>query len=127
MKTISFKPGYEFIFTLSLLAILGLPPLVFAKSKDVQITISNSDTSVNGNNINDLSPENRKQSLKDIGNMTLINGDSETNGQRKIIIQNIKTDSVGRIGNSNITPDTKDKKNHIRFRHSNGKDSTFTF
>lgn len=58
MKQKTFKPGFEFIFSLCILAVLGLPPLVFAQApKDVQITINNGDTVINGKNIKDLSPE----------------------------------------------------------------------
>lgn len=72
MKKRSFKPGYEFIFSLCILAILGLPPLVSAQSsnKDMDITIVNSDTTVNGKNIKDLSQKERSEALKDIGNIS---------------------------------------------------------
>ena len=74
MKKRSFKPGYEFIFTLCILAILGLPPLVSAQSsnKDMDITIVNGDTTVNGKNIKDLSGKERSEALKDIGNITSV-------------------------------------------------------
>jgi hypothetical protein len=68
MKKRSFKPGYEFIFTLCVLAILGLPPLVFAQStKDMDITIVNGDTTVNGKNIKDLRGKERTEALNEIG------------------------------------------------------------
>ena len=70
MKKILLKPGYEFIFTLSLMAILGLPPLLFAQdTKDIQITIINGDTTINGKNIKQLSAKDRKEALKDISNI----------------------------------------------------------
>jgi len=73
MKTHFFKPGFEFIFSLSLVAILGLPPLVFAQNThDVQISIQNGDTTVNGKNIKDLSPKARREALKEIGTITTI-------------------------------------------------------
>jgi len=72
MKKRSFKPGYEFIFSLCILAILGLPPLVSAQSstKDMDITIVNGDTTVNGKNIKSLSGKDRREALKDIGNIS---------------------------------------------------------
>jgi hypothetical protein len=74
MKKRSFKPGYEFIFSLCIAAILGLPPLVSAQSstKDMDITIANGDTIVNGKNIKDLSGKERSEALKDIGNISSV-------------------------------------------------------
>ena len=74
MKKRSFKPGYEFIFSLCILAILGLPPLVSAQSsnKDMDITIANGDTIVNGKNIKDLSGKDRSEAMKDIGNISSV-------------------------------------------------------
>src|ERR1700744_2062914 len=61
------KPGFEVIFALSIMAVIGLPPLVFAQNiKDVEIKITNGDTLVNGKNIKDLSEADRKDALKDI-------------------------------------------------------------
>ncbi len=46
------KPGFEFIFSVSLMVILGLPPLVLAQSqKNIKIKIINNDTTVNGRDI----------------------------------------------------------------------------
>jgi hypothetical protein len=80
MKKRSFKPGYEFIFSLCILAILGLPPLVSAQSstKDMDITIVNGDTTVNGKNIKDLSGKDRSEALKDIGNISSVKTKSVT-------------------------------------------------
>jgi len=80
MKKRSFKPGYEFIFSLCILAILGLPPLVSAQSstKDMDITIVNGDTTVNGKNIKDLSGKDRREALKDIGNISTVKTKSIT-------------------------------------------------
>ncbi|MFI5157317.1 MAG: T9SS type A sorting domain-containing protein [Sphingobacteriales bacterium] len=73
MKKRSFKPGYEFIFSLCIAAILGLPPLVSAQStKDMDITIVNGDTTVNGKNIKDLSGKDRREALNDIGNISSV-------------------------------------------------------
>jgi hypothetical protein len=73
MKKRIFNPGFEFIFTLSILAVLGLPPLVFAQSsKDVNISITNGDTTINGRNIKELSPKEKKAALKDISSIAAI-------------------------------------------------------
>jgi hypothetical protein len=49
--------------------------LVFGQTttKDMQITITNGDTTINGKNIKDLSPADRKDALKDIGQIASIN------------------------------------------------------
>ena len=75
MKKPLFKPGFEFIFTLSILAVLGLPPLVSAQAqtKDLQININNGDTTINGKNIKDLTAAERKDALKDINHIATIN------------------------------------------------------
>src|ERR1700761_2527562 len=87
MKKPLFKPGFEFIFTLSILAVLGLPPLVSAQAqtKDLQININNGDTTVNGKNIKDLTADERKDALKNIKQISTININDE-NGPRKMVI-----------------------------------------
>lgn len=83
MKTRIFNPGFEFIFTLALLAIFGLPPLVMAQdTKDVQISIINNDTTVNGKSIKDLSPKERQEALKDINTIASIPPAAPKSGQR---------------------------------------------
>ena len=70
MKQHLIKPGFELIFALSIIAIIGLPPLVFAKNnRRVEININNGDTVVNGKNIKELSAADREQALKDIQGM----------------------------------------------------------
>ena len=102
MKKRIFNPGFEFIFTLSILAILGLPPLVFAQNtKDLQISISNGDTTVNGRNIKDLTPKERKSVLKDINS-----------------ISSIKSQPM--VGTMNLPRD-------LSFHKRNGKDSVFAY
>lgn len=79
MKKRTFKPGFEFIFSLSILAVLGLPPLVFAQTtKDLQITINNGDTTINGKNIKDLSATDRKDALKNINQISIISTDDKS-------------------------------------------------
>lgn len=71
MKKLFTKPGFEFIFALGLIIILGLPPVLMAQvtHKDLDISISNGDTTINGKNIKDLSPADRQQALTDINNI----------------------------------------------------------
>jgi hypothetical protein len=67
MKTIFSKPGFEFMFSLSLIAILALPPVLLAQNqKKIEIKIQNGDTSVNGKNIKEMSAAERQSALKDI-------------------------------------------------------------
>jgi len=115
MKKILLKPGYEFIFTLSIFAILGLPPLVFAQgTKDVDINISNGDTTVNGKNIKDLSPKDRSSALKDIANIS----------SAPKIIADGPPDRPPVVADG----DMGGKPKNMRFRYRNGgKDSTFAF
>ena len=122
MKKSVFKPGYEFIFTLSVLVLLGLPPLVFGQSKDLQITIANGDTTVNGKNIRDLSPGDRKEALGDIGN---ISGISNVNkpGRHKIYVQSIQTDSV--MANGDVAKSGRTYRRN-KFR-TMGRDSALAF
>jgi len=67
MKKHFLKPGFELIFALSLIVILGLPPMLMAQNqKDVEINIQNGDTTVNGRNIKSLSANERKEALQDL-------------------------------------------------------------
>lgn len=71
MKTPLLKPGFEFIFSLSLIAILALPPMLMAQNqKDEDIRIENGDTTINGKNIKDLSPQERESALADIKHLS---------------------------------------------------------
>jgi len=71
MKNLLLKPGLETVFALSLIVILGLPPVLMAQNeKDLEIKIVNGDTTVNGTNINQLSPKDRKYALRDIRNLS---------------------------------------------------------
>ncbi|GGH16537.1 T9SS type A sorting domain-containing protein [Mucilaginibacter phyllosphaerae] len=65
-----FKPGFELIFSVALIAILGLPPLVLAQTqKSIEIQIVNGDTTVNGKDIKKLSPAERSNALAEINNL----------------------------------------------------------
>src|ERR1700743_1135164 len=142
MKKHWIKPGFEFIFALSLITIMALPRLVFAQgTKDVEIKIINGDTTINGKNIKELSPDQRKQALKDIGNLEQPNG----MGRQQIFIKKrgipdtisrrvIIADHHFRAGKDWETEDmpgfkrdTADRKYKFRMKRFGGKDSTFTY
>ena len=72
MKNLLKKPGFEFVFSMALVAILALPPVLLAQNKtqrDMEIRIENGDTTVNGKNIKSLSAEDRQSALIDINNL----------------------------------------------------------
>jgi len=70
MKKLYFKHGFETIFSLSLMVILVLPAIVFAQNqKDMEITIQNGDTTINGQKLKDLSPDDRQEALNDINRL----------------------------------------------------------
>lgn len=91
MKKHLFKPGFEFIFTLSLMAVLGLPPLVFGQTtKDMNINIDNGDTTINGKNIKDLSAKDRQAALKDINQIGTNEEDpADTKGHGKKFVKTV--------------------------------------
>jgi hypothetical protein len=147
MKTYLTKPGFEVIFSLGLIVIMVLPLLVFAQEakKNIDIRIMNGDTTVNGKAMKDLSPEDRKQALKDINNLG--NADAVGNGRRQHIVfrKRSLTDSGARkiiIEQRNVYRGNKDdeltnmpglkgdsSRRVLRFRmkNPNGSDSTFVF
>ena len=70
MKKILSHPGFEFIFAFGLIIILGVPPVLMAQTKkDLEIKIVNGDTTINGKNIKDLSPNEKKEALSDINRL----------------------------------------------------------
>src|SRR5579859_3656669 len=84
MKNHWTKPGFELMFALSIIGIMTLPLLVFAQgNKNMDITIINGDTTINGKNIKELSAEDRAQALKDIDNLS----GPEMNGTQHIVIR----------------------------------------
>ena len=92
MKTLSTKPGFEAIFTLSLIAVLCLPLLVAAQTqKNMRVEIVNGDTTINGKNIKKMSAQERKDALDEmynIGNLTIFQ--DGTNSQSRIIVKKRK-------------------------------------
>jgi hypothetical protein len=143
MKPHWMKPGFEFIFSLSLIVIMGLPPLVFAQNtKEMEIKITNGDTVVNGKNIKDLSAAERKDAMKDIDNLGSISG--PLNGRREIFIRKrdgrdtgVQRMIIGSHMNGDINDDMalrfrSPKDSSVRLfkfhrRGVAGNDSSFTF
>lgn len=83
MKKLYFKRSFEAIFSLSLLVILVLPAIVFAQNqKDMEITIQNGDTTINGQKLKDLSPDDRQAALNDINRL---NGGFEDGTHRNML------------------------------------------
>jgi hypothetical protein len=100
MKKFILKPGFETIFALALIVILGLPPVLLAQSeKEVEIKIVNGDTTVNGKNIKDLSKEERMYALRDIKHLSrpmMATRDSVIMGSINHIYIRKHRDSLGR-------------------------------
>ena len=99
MKTPILKPGFELIFALSLIAILGLPPMLMAQDqKDVEIKIMNGDTTVNGKNIKNLSPDERRDALRDIRHLSgdeMMNNDG---GKHRVFVFRRRDTAITRDG-----------------------------
>jgi hypothetical protein len=71
MKKFLSKPGFEFMFSISFVAILCLPPMLMAQTqKDMGIKIVNGDTTVNGKKIRELSDTEKRDALKDINHLS---------------------------------------------------------
>lgn len=89
MKKLLSSSRLEIVFSLSLIAILGLPPLVLAQDqKSIEIKIVNGDTTINGKDIRKMSAQERKDALDEmdkLGNITFKHTDK--NGQSDIVIR----------------------------------------
>src|SRR6185503_10441800 len=131
MKTHLLKPGFELIFSLSLIAILGLPPLLMAQSqRDIEIKIRNGDTTVNGKDIKTLSSSERAQAMNDIRHIGM--GDNaqvytfrrrDTTGGRVNRIEirrrtsrNGAGHTTGSVWKFNFKPDNMNSRMNFRYR-----------
>ncbi len=108
MRKFILKPGFEFVFSLSLIVILGLPPMLLAQThKDMEIKIVNGDTTVNGTNIKNLPAKDRQEALMDINHldnqMSAISGDNKGDSAHHMYLFK-RSDSAGH------------GYNHIEFR-----------
>ena len=129
------KPGFEFIFALSLVAIMAIPPLVFAQgTKNMDINIINGDTTINGKNIKELSADERKQALKDIDNLNV----PEIARHKHIMLRKRSLPDTGadkitfrrHFDNGGMADMWKDSSKRIfkyRMERPGGNDSTLTF
>ncbi|WP_162276885.1 T9SS type A sorting domain-containing protein [Mucilaginibacter pedocola] len=145
MKNLFSHPRLEIVFSLSLVAILGLPPLVLAQSpKNIEIQITNGDTTINGKDIKKLTPDERKEALGEINKMGNITFDRmDKDGKRDIVIRRNKRfkgdknhDDVvieRRMDGGPDMPfhvemgDSIRKKFNFRLKKVPGGDSTFAF
>jgi len=141
MKTHFLKPGFEFVFSFSLMVILGLPPMLMAQNqKDVEIKIMNGDTTINGKNIKDLSAADRKNALKDIhhlsGDVMMNGGDHQKRvyffkrtdtldgktmgkGRKQLFTENIviNDDSLGNAAELRLAkPGARNKRMRVEYR-----------
>jgi hypothetical protein len=139
------KPGFEFIFSVSLIAILGLPPLVLAQTqKNIEIKIVNGDTTINGKDIKKLSAQERKDALAEMDNLpqTPLLNDGGKTSNRVIIKKRVNTDGKKNniiiersMTDGNDQPviadfDTKDstrKDVRVRLKRLKGADSVQAF
>ena len=137
MKKFQLKPSFEFIFSLSLIAVMALPPIVFGQNqKELDITIRNGDTTINGRNIKDLSAMDRKQALKDINSVS-VNGNTRgamvphrelmTNDRQRVIIQKRMDDHMQPMADNRRMTDSAHYTFRYLFRNGDGRDSAMTF
>ncbi len=141
MKTHFTKLGFELIFSLSLILIMVLPPMVFAQKnvKDLEIKIANGDTIINGKNIKDLSFDERKQALKDMKNIHYLKGNiknhiiikksSPSDGNNEVVIENqlMDNDAPEIMEDAHIMNDPANHELKSRIKLLHDKDSTFAF
>jgi len=129
MKTRIFNPGFEFIFTLAILAIFGLPPLVMAQdTKDIQISIINGDTTVNGKSIKDLGTKERQAALKDINTIAAIPpASAPQNGQRIKRIYTFRQKDSVKVFNYRTRPDDRKMAMRVHAERMNEHNPAFEF
>src|ERR1700761_9023543 len=99
MKKRTFSPIFELAFAAGIMVILTLPLLVAAQDhKEFKVTINNADTTVNGKNIKDLTPQERTEALKKISSLNdHIRFTVQTDGDRDVIITRKKGDNNSEI------------------------------
>lgn len=145
MKKFFLHPRIEIIFSLSIIAILGLPPLVLAQNQQsIEIKIQNGDTTINGKDIKKLSPQERKDALGELdkmGNITFKHtgkdGSSDIvirrnqrmkggDNNRDIVIER-RMNGGPEMPFSTEMSDSIRKKFSFRLKRVPGGDSTFAF
>ncbi len=119
---------------------MALPLLVFAQGKkDIEIKITNGDTTINGKNIRELSAHQRKQALKDIddlgnafgpgvkeGNFMFRKKGLADTGAEKVIIEKRRSDDQPMAGMSRTGRDSG-RMYRFKMRRPGERDSVFTF
>jgi len=145
MKKLLLKPSLEVVFSISLMAILGLPPLVMAQTqKDFEIKIVNGDTTVNGKNIKKLTEQERKEAMAELGNMSgafeieangnaqsdiTIKRNNKRNGKTNIIVER-RIEKDGQLAPEffEMNPgDSSNKKFNIKLNRLKNTDTSFAF
>jgi hypothetical protein len=99
IRNLTTKPGFEFIFAVGIAAIFILPAAVMAQdNRNIEISITNGDTVINGKNIKELSPDQRKQALSDLDRL------QGGKGERKLYRyeQHMHTNNGGGTDNSGL-------------------------
>ncbi len=119
MNKLIFKPGFETIFALGLIVVLGLPPVLLAQNtKDLEIKIENGDTTINGKKLKDLSAKDRAFVMKDLKNININTigrmGDLREDSSPQIIVYK-RDDSTD---NREVKVDVRD----YQFKNNSGFD-----
>nr|WP_294942493.1 T9SS type A sorting domain-containing protein [uncultured Mucilaginibacter sp.] len=142
MKKLFLHPRIEIAFSLSLVAILALPPLVMGQTqKSIEIKITNGDTTINGKDIKKLSAEERKDALGEMdkmGNITFKRTDKGGNtdivirrnkrmGDKDDVVIERRMDGDMDMPFSARMGDSINKKFTFRLKKVPGADSTFAF
>ncbi|HEY5326935.1 MAG TPA: T9SS type A sorting domain-containing protein [Mucilaginibacter sp.] len=109
MRKFFLKPGFEFIFSLGLIVIIALPPVLLAQTqKDIEIKIENGDTTVNGKNIKELPANDRQSAVRDIKHLNSLNAGSTYVFKRKDTTDNkierfgLKRSAQGNVGHQRM-------------------------
>ncbi|MFD0794592.1 T9SS type A sorting domain-containing protein [Mucilaginibacter litoreus] len=140
MKIIN-KPGFEFVFTLSLMGILVLPLLVFSQNKKtISIKIINTDTTVNGVDIKKLSEGERKEALAAIQDIptpppvpetfaksnATISIQADTKANKNVIIERRIRTNVEKPVNAAVKENDSTQV-RVRLKKLNGSEGAFTY
>jgi hypothetical protein len=103
IRNLTTKPGFEFIFAVGIAAIFILPAAVMAQdNRNIDISITNGDTVVNGKNIKSLSPEQRKEALSDLDRLQGGKGEYKMRRYERHTNTNTSGGDNGSLGYSNL-------------------------
>jgi hypothetical protein len=124
MKKFLLQPSFEFIFSISILCIFALPPMVLAQTpKKMEIEIINGDTTINGKNIKELTPKEKQDALNDMKNINgkTFNYELKTDGEAR---KNVIIKKRGNVDGDRIIIEKSDDMPMIADRSMEFKDST---